>query len=120
VLATRHALALLLLLSIACEAPRAPCELAPPELVARSAGLAFDGIATAAASPEHALFAWSSEEGLFVARPVRVPQRAASASAAAAGSICRPRPRARTSPARGHRPALSARSCSIGSTRSCA
>lgn len=58
--------ALLALLG-SCTSKRAVCELGAPELVARSDGLEFDGVAVA----EAGLFAWSSADGLFVARHER-------------------------------------------------
>lgn len=68
--------ALLLALS-ACAAPtRRQCELEPPELIARSEGLAFDGIAVSGE-----LFAWSERDGLSVraghAQPLSLGARCA-------------------------------------------
>jgi hypothetical protein len=46
-----------------CAAPtRRQCELEPPEVVARSRGLMFDGVAVA----QGHVYAWSEEAGLFV------------------------------------------------------
>ncbi|HEX5659933.1 MAG TPA: hypothetical protein VFX59_22210, partial [Polyangiales bacterium] len=46
-----------------CAAPtRRQCELEPPEVIARSQGLAFDGVAVAGSR----VYAWSEQAGLFV------------------------------------------------------
>jgi hypothetical protein len=59
--------ALLWLVStFACAAPtRRQCELEPPELVARSTGLSFDGVAVTGSGADLA-YAWSEQSGLFV------------------------------------------------------
>ncbi|MET0286978.1 MAG: hypothetical protein ABW352_21020 [Polyangiales bacterium] len=59
-----NVLALLALAS--CAAPtRRHCELEPPELIARSEGLVFDGVAVAG-DAAHRVYAWSEQAGLFV------------------------------------------------------
>ncbi len=61
---------LLLVLALAsCAAPtRRQCELEPPELIARSQGLVFDGVAVAGEAA-HRVYAWSEQGGLYVRDP---------------------------------------------------
>jgi hypothetical protein len=55
-----------LLVLSSCAAPtRRQCELEPPEVVARSQGLMFDGVAVAR-DVRRSVYAWSEEGGLFV------------------------------------------------------
>lgn len=65
----------LLLLLLACSGPRAVCELTPPEVVARSEGLLFDGVALSPLVTGEVASAWSSREGLFIARTGAAPRR---------------------------------------------
>ncbi|HEY6878596.1 MAG TPA: hypothetical protein VI299_11290 [Polyangiales bacterium] len=57
-----------LLALASCAAPtRRECELEPPQVVARSSGLAFDGVAVAGHT-----YAWSDDSGLYVQGDARV------------------------------------------------
>jgi hypothetical protein len=58
--------ALAFLCVASCAAPtRRHCELEPPELIARSEGLVFDGVAVAGDAARR-VYAWSEQAGLFV------------------------------------------------------